>query len=83
MGSEDRHEDESRSGPRSTLRTTLVNSQAIILLPNHCRYFIRTVPLLPRDEIDMDDVDNKAEDHAGAETRYRLLSKEQAAARQI
>ena len=41
-------------------------------------------PVLPRDEIDMDDVDSRAEDHVGDETRYRLLTKEHAAvARQI
>ncbi len=44
---------------------------------NTCRQFIRTAP--PRDEIDMDDVDSKAEDHVGGETQYRLLSKEQRA----
>jgi hypothetical protein len=46
---------------------------------NHCRQFVRTVPALPRDEVDMDDVDSRAEDHVGDETRYRLLAKEQAA----
>ena len=30
---------------------------------NHCRQFIRAVAVLPRDEIDMDDVDNTAEEH--------------------
>jgi len=47
---------------------------------NTCRQFIRTVHVLPRDEIDMGDGDTAAEDHMGDETRYRLLSKEQAAA---
>jgi len=32
---------------------------------NTCRQVIRTVPALPRDDIDMDDVDNAAEDHVG------------------
>ncbi len=32
---------------------------------NTCRQFIRTVPALPRDEIDRDDVDRMAEDHVG------------------
>jgi hypothetical protein len=45
---------------------------------NTRRQFIRAVPVLPRDEMDMDDVDTAAEDHVGDETRYRLLSKEQA-----
>ncbi|UBB18357.1 terminase large subunit domain-containing protein [Comamonas odontotermitis] len=39
-----------------------------------CRQFIRTVPVLPRSETDPDDVDTKAEDHVGDETRYRVLA---------
>jgi hypothetical protein len=41
----------------------------------NCTQWIRTVPVLPRDESDMDDVDSDAEDHAGDETRYRLLAR--------
>lgn len=37
--------------------------------------FIRTVPVLPRDEKKRDDVDTDAEDHAYDESRYRLLEK--------
>lgn len=37
-----------------------------------CRDFQRTVPVLPRDEKDMDDVDSDAEDHIADETRYRV-----------
>jgi hypothetical protein len=44
-----------------------------------CRQFIRTVPVLPRGQIDMDDVDSQAEDRVGDETRHRLLAKEQTA----
>jgi hypothetical protein len=40
---------------------------------NTCRQFIRTVPTLPRDLKDPDDVDSDAEDHAGDETRYRVM----------
>jgi hypothetical protein len=36
-------------------------------------------PALPRDEVDMDNVDSRAEDHVGDETRYRLLTKEHVA----
>lgn len=36
--------------------------------------FIRTVPTLPRDPKDMDDVDTEAEDHVGDESRYVILS---------
>lgn len=38
-----------------------------------CRHFIRTVPSLTRDDKKQDDVDTKAEDHVGDETRYRVL----------
>jgi hypothetical protein len=37
-----------------------------------CEQFIRTVPVLPRDGRDIDDVDSKAEDHIADETRYRV-----------
>ncbi len=40
-----------------------------------CRQFIRTLPMLPRDEIKTDDVDTEAEDHVGDEVRYKVLSK--------
>jgi hypothetical protein len=36
--------------------------------------FIRTVPVLPRDENDPDDVDSDAEDHAFDEFRYRVTA---------
>lgn len=42
---------------------------------NTCDQFIRTVPALPRDENDMDDVDSEAEDHIGDECRYRVRFK--------
>lgn len=41
---------------------------------DNCREFIRTVPPLPRDERDMDDIDTEAEDHIADETRYRCLA---------
>ena len=40
-----------------------------------CRQFIRTVPVLPRDERTPDDVDTEAEDHVADEVRYRVLAK--------
>jgi len=42
---------------------------------NTCEQFMRTVPALPRDENDMDDVDTDAEDHIGDECRYRVRFK--------
>jgi hypothetical protein len=35
-----------------------------------CRQFLRTVPTLPRDLVDQDDVDSDKEDHCYDETRY-------------
>jgi hypothetical protein len=40
---------------------------------NTCRSFIKTVPVLPRDEKKPDDIDTNAEDHIYDETRYRIL----------
>ena len=37
-----------------------------------CTDFIRTIPVLPREAKNMDDVDTDAEDHIGDETRYWL-----------
>ena len=39
-----------------------------------CTHWIRTVPTLPRDPRKLEDVDTTAEDHAGDETRYRLMA---------
>lgn len=44
-----------------------------------CRDFIRTVPSIPRDGKDPDDVNTDAEDHAADDTRYRVLSSDQVA----
>jgi hypothetical protein len=41
---------------------------------NTCTMFIDLVPILPRDEVDKDDVDTESEDHMGDEVRYRVLA---------
>lgn len=43
-----------------------------LFITEDCTHFIRTVPGLPRDDKNMDDVDTDAEDHIGDETRYRI-----------
>lgn len=43
-----------------------------------CEHFRRTVPTLPRDESDPDDVDTDAEDHIGDDTRYRVRHRRRA-----
>ena len=47
-----------------------------IFIFNTCTQFIRTVPALPRDKANPDDVDTKAEDHVGDETRYMITFKD-------
>lgn len=39
-----------------------------------CKAFLKTVPVLPRDDDDPDDVDTTAADHIYDDTRYRVLS---------
>lgn len=40
-----------------------------------CRDWIRTMPTLPRDELNPEDVDTESEDHIADETRYMLTTK--------
>ena len=47
----------------------------VLLVFNTCIHFIRTVPTLPRSNNNPEDIDTKAEDHIGDETRYRLNRK--------
>lgn len=46
---------------------------------DHCRQFIRTLPVLPRSDRDPDDVDTEAEDHIADEVRYRCTAPKQTA----
>lgn len=41
---------------------------------SNCRHFLRTVPVVARDEDDPDDVDTDTEDHAADDTRYLAQS---------
>lgn len=42
---------------------------------DHCLQTLETVPVLPRDDKDLDDVDTDAEDHIGDALRYRVRKK--------
>lgn len=44
-----------------------------IYFMQNCQAAIETLPSLPRDEVDLDDVDSDAEDHVYDEVRYRVL----------
>jgi len=43
-----------------------------LFVTDACGQFIRTVPVLPRDDRNLDDVNTKAEDHIADEVRYRV-----------
>ncbi len=43
-----------------------------LFVTTECIQWLRCVPVLPRDELKVDDVDDDAEDHNGDETRYFL-----------
>lgn len=45
-----------------------------LYIMQHCRAAIATLPVLPRDEKNPEDVDSKAEDHVYDEIRYRVLA---------
>lgn len=49
------------------------NENPGLYVMEHCRYAIATVPSIPRDEEDLDDVDTAAEDHMYDAWRYRCL----------
>jgi hypothetical protein len=46
--------------------------EAGMFVCERCDQFLRTFPVLPRDEKDLDDVDTLSEDHIGDEVRYFL-----------
>lgn len=56
----------------SKVPKTGVREEAGYFIFDNCINFIRTIPVLPRDEKDMDDVNTDAEDHIADEFRYRV-----------
>lgn len=59
------------------LRRYLVGDAGVPLLyfTENCEDTIRTLPALPHDENDPEDIDTHSEDHAGDETRYAVMSR--------
>tara|TARA_R100001086_G_scaffold247256_1_gene181043 strand:+ start:55 stop:315 length:261 start_codon:yes stop_codon:yes gene_type:complete len=51
--------------------------KAALFIFSNCTSFIDTVPVLPRDEKDPDDVNTDAEDHIADEARYFIRSQGQ------
>lgn len=60
---------------RERMKNTLSGEGPGLYVFDTCRQFIRTVPVLPRDESKPDDVDTEAEDHVADEVRYRVMAK--------
>lgn len=59
---------------RDRLLNTLRGEGPGLYITNNCRASIATIPVLPRDPKDQDDVDTSAEDHCWDMWGYRLLS---------
>lgn len=57
---------------KASLNAPLLEEPGLFVF-DHCTQFIRTVPVLPRNEKDLDDVDTNAEDHIYDETGYRIM----------
>lgn len=51
------------------------NHEPMLYFLDVCSDSIRTIPILPHDEHNVEDVDSDAEDHAGDETRYACMSR--------
>lgn len=58
---------------RVALENASQGEGAGLFIMAHCQAFLETVPTIPRDEDEQDDVDTTAEDHVYDETRYMIL----------
>lgn len=69
----------------SRLRAALVESpeQPGLYIFDTCTHLLRTLPVLPRDACNPDDVDTEAEDHAPDALRLRLLAPDMSAGRLV
>ncbi|OGV45847.1 MAG: terminase [Lentisphaerae bacterium GWF2_44_16] len=59
---------------RQRLKASIERCDPGLFVFSTCRNFIRTIPVLPRDEKESDDIDTEAEDHIADEARYRVLA---------
>jgi hypothetical protein len=59
---------------RDRLQASVTGEGPAIYFMSHCAAAVGTIPVLPRDEDDQDDVDTDAEDHPWDGTRYRVLA---------
>lgn len=52
---------------------SIVRERRGLFVFSTCEHFRRTVPILPRDENDLEDADTESEDHIADESRYRCV----------
>lgn len=62
-----------RSYLKSSLQDPMEDAGYFIF--EHCRHSIRTLPTIPRSEVDPEDADTKSEDHIYDTIRYQLYTK--------
>ncbi len=58
---------------RVALENSLQGEGVGLYVMNHCEAFLETVPSIPRDEDNLDDVDTMANDHCYDAVRYQIL----------
>lgn len=68
---------------RDRLEASADNEGPGLYFMDNCRAAISTLPVLPRDPDNMDDVDTTAEDHVYDEVRYRVLKGKDRTARKL
>jgi hypothetical protein len=68
---------------RDRMENAIKGEGAAIYFMDNCIAAISTIPILPRDEVDPDDVDSEAEDHPWDDTRYRVLAGNSRIARKV
>lgn len=68
---------------RDRLEASIKREGSGIYFTKNCRASISIIPILPRDEKNIDDIDTTAEDHPWDMTRYRVLSSSNRIAKSI
>lgn len=58
---------------RDRFESALTGEGPALYIMDNCRDTLSLLPVLPRDPLDMDDVDTESEDHVWDEIRYRVL----------
>lgn len=56
-------------------RLTGEDGNPMVFFMDNCTHLIRTLPILPADPVQMDDVDSDAEDHAADAVRYGCMAR--------